>query len=265
MKRRMQLSAAVLLAAITAPGLMAAPAALQVSVEGAVQRPGQQRQDEGARFSDAVLAAMPRRDAYGLGASVFRAEAYAEQLRARAGLLHDLKSMAESLEAPGAVARRARALHAWVEHLPATGRLPLEGDARRLEAGRGDSNRLLAAGDRFFYPQRPSTVSVVGAVGAPCVLPHVAGRDALDYLRDCPVDAMSADADTLQVIQPDGQMQTLGIASWNRSQPQALAPGAIIYVPLPAKVVGRIAPELNNAMAAFLASQPLPHDRLVAP
>ena len=243
----------------------AQPRTLQVSAEGAVQRAGTLQLPEGSRFDDAVVAAMPRRDAYALGASVFRREELARQLRLRAGLLHDLESLATATDAPHAVAARARTLHAWVSALPATGRLPLEGNPRRLEASKGDRNRLLADGDRFHFPKRPATVTIVGAVLQPCAVAHVPLRDAADYLRDCTVDGEAANRDVIHVVQPDGSIHELGIALWNRSEPLALAPGAIVYVPLRARATEKFAPELDGAMTAFLATLPLPHDGLVKP
>lgn len=268
MSRRLAVAAAVL--AVLLPGRATGAAAttstpMQVWADGAVHHAGGLELPQGARFADAVLAAMPRRDAYAAGASVFREQLRAAQVRERAGLLHDLQAVAGDVDAPPVLASRARMLHRWIDSLPASGREPIEGDARRLEAGRGDSNRLLANGDRFYFPERPSTVNVVGAVLQSCALPHVPARDAVDYLAGCPVEAATAQPDILYVIQPDGAIQELGIATWNRSPPQALAPGAIIYVPLRNKAVEASAPELNAAMTRFLATLHLPHAWQVGP
>ena len=263
---RRVLSASAALIFVLLPGLGSASGGnLQVVVEGAVHRPGPQQLSAGSRFADAALAAQPRRDAYLLGASVFRVEAQREQLRLRAGLLHDLGEVAASTDVPPAVAARAQQLRAWVERLPATGRLPMEGDARRLEATKGDRNRLITSGDRLYYPERPRTISVVGAVHAPCAAAHVPGQDASGYLAACAVDKAAAEPDTIQVIQPDGRIHVLGVAAWNRSPPLALAPGAIIYIPLRTRSTRKLAPELEDAMGAFLATQPLPHDGLMRP
>ncbi len=243
----------------------ASPATVNVAVEGAVHKPGVYALPAGGRFADAALVAVPSRQAYTLGAAVFRREALADQIRLRAALLHDLEQVAISPDTPAPVAARARVLHAWIERLPATGRIPLDGNLRRLEVGKGDSNRLLAEGDRLFYPVRPSKVSVVGAVNAPCSLPHVPGRDAADYLAACPLDTGAAERNVINVVQPDGQVQVLGTASWNRSPPQALAPGAIIHVPLNIRATRKSAPELDATMTTFLATQALPHDALVGP
>lgn len=234
-----------------------ASADVRVQVTGAVARPGSQVLADGSRFAVAALAARPREDAYPLGAAVLRPALESAQRALRAGLLFDLEAVASTPDASPAVAARARLLREWVASLPVTGRARADLQPRRLESD-GESNRVLAEGDRLVYPMRPTHVRVVGAVAAPCELPHVALRDAVRYARECAVDRAAADVDVLWVVQPDGQVQRLGVASWNRSQAQALAPGAMVYVPLDEAVVSAIAPGLNEELANFLATQPLP-------
>ena len=242
--------------------LLSAPAggvraqSLQVSVEGQVHQPGARALPPGTRLAEAVLAARPTADAYLLGASLLRRQAHGEQLRMNAGLLYDLQALPASAATPRAVAERAAVLAAWLEALPASGRVRTELDPRRLEIEPA-SNRLLADGDRITYPPRPTTIQVVGAVQAPCVLAHVPLRDAADYLRECAPDPASSDRDTLFVVQPDGEVQVLGIAPWNRAAPQALAPGAIVYVPLAPRALQVLAPDFNRQLAEFLATQPV--------
>jgi hypothetical protein len=250
------------LIACIAAGLLLAgarPAAAQtlcVQVSGEVHQPGEYPMAPGSRFAEAVLAAMPTEHAYALGAAVLRPSAQAGQQRLKAGLQYDLQALASDPETTPALALRAEALREWLSTLPVTGRVRAELDPRRLEVDRA-SNRLLASGDQFLYPPRPATVQVVGAVTAPCTLPHVPLREAAGYLRDCPLEADSADRDQLFVIQPNGAVQRLGIALWNRAAPQALAPGAVVYVPLDERAL-RALPQLNDELAQFLATQTLP-------
>lgn len=252
--RALAILACCLLLSATAGGVRAQ--SLQVSVEGQVHQPGARTLPAGTRLAEVVLAARPTADAYLLGASLLRRHAQGEQVRMKAGLLYDLQALAAGAATPPAVAARATVLATWLDTLPASGRVRTELDPRRLEIDPA-SNHLLADGDRIVYPPRPTTIQVVGAVQAPCVLAHVPLRDAAEYLRECAPDAASADRDTLFVIQPDGEVQVLGIALWNRAAPQALAPGAILYVPLAPRALQALAPDFNRQLADFLAKLPV--------
>ncbi|AKC86804.1 capsule biosynthesis GfcC family protein [Pseudoxanthomonas suwonensis] len=229
---------------------------VRVQVSGEVRHPGEHVLPASKRFADAALAAGPTMRAYPLGAAVLRPAAEDEQRRLKAGLLHDLEVLATFPDVMPEVAARADALRGWIDTLPVTGRMRVELDPRRLEMDPA-YNRRLASGDRFVYPPRPATVQVVGAVAAPCILAHLPLRDAAGYLRDC-IPAAGADRDLLYAIQPDGEVQRLGIALWNRSAPQALAPGAVLYVPLDERALRGLVPDLNEEVAQFIATQTLP-------
>ncbi|ASR42829.1 hypothetical protein BEN78_04965 [Xanthomonas citri pv. mangiferaeindicae] len=247
------LGCALLLAAASAAAQ--SPAQVHVSVEGAVRRPATYALSGDARLSDPILAAMPTSEAYTTGAALLRRQAIAPQTRLRAGLEHSLQALRTAENTPPAVAETAARLEAWLTTMPVTGRIPTtQLDGRRLEAA-AEANLPVRDGDRLVYPLRPDTISVVGAVEAPCRLPHVALREAADYLRQCP--PQGADADLLYVIQPDGHVAQIGIAAWNRSPAQALAPGAVLYVPLPERALRRIDPDFNREFAQFLATQPI--------
>ncbi|WP_028920566.1 capsule biosynthesis GfcC family protein [Pseudoxanthomonas suwonensis] len=233
---------------------MAAPAR-QAWVEGAVRQPGAIALGAGARFADVLLVAGPTGEAYPLGAAVLRPSELAAQRRMKAGLQYDLDALAAA-QLPGRVASQVAPLRTWLETLPVTGRVRIDMDPRRLELDRF-SNRPAADGDRFVYPRRPHTIRVVGAVAGHCELVHVPLREAADYLRDC-APADSADRDWIYAIQPDGEVQRLGIGAWNRSEGHSLAPGALLYVPLDERAIGDVAPGFNVGMAAFLATQHLP-------
>jgi hypothetical protein len=248
---------ACLLGLLLVHALPSMAASVDVQVAGEVRQPGTIRLPAGSRFADAVLSAMPDpRSSYPLAAAALRVQAEPAQRRLKAGLLFDLQALAEAPDSDAPLRARAEALHRWVQSLPVTGRVMGQLDPRRLEVDRA-SNRVLAAGDRFIYPPRPATVTVVGAVAQSCTLKHEALRDARAYLRDCAPDA-DADPNALFVIQPDGQVQQLGIAAWNRGEPQSLAPGAVVYVPLDERLLRGQADTFNADLAAFLATQVLP-------
>lgn len=232
-------------------GAAAAQPAIRVTVDGAVQQPGPQQWPARARLAEATLAARPDADAWPTGASLQRHAARQEQARMKAGLAFDLQVLQRRSDDPALRAVAGR-LAAWLDTLPVTGRVRAELEPRRTEVN-PSANLPLADGDRIHYPQRPTTVRVVGAVAAPCTLAHVALRDALEYRNACPV--ASADRDWLFVIQPDGEVQRLGIAAWNRSPAHPLAPGATLYVPLPERALRDVDTEFNSAFADFIATQ----------
>jgi hypothetical protein len=230
---------------------------IAVRIEGPAARAETLALPAGARLSDAALHATLAPQAYLLGAALMRTDQVEPQRRLQAGLLFDLSNLrAQALQQDNdALADWAAATARWLEALPVTGRLPAMLDPRVVEA-QASANIPLADGDRLRYPRRPASIRVVGAVARSCELPHVALQDARSYLAACPTLAL-ADRDWIDVVQPDGRVFRQGIALWNRSTPLALAPGALIVVPLREALAKRLAPDLNQELADFLATQPL--------
>lgn len=232
-------------------------AAPQVTVEvsGSVRNPGTLTLTSGARLSDAALAGAPDERSYMMGAALLRRGELIAQTRLKAGLLFDLE-MIESREATdplGATAatRIAREFSA----MPVTGRVRQVLAPRSLEMDL-KNNRPLEDGDKLYYPTRPDTVNVIGAVEQPCSIEHHPLQRPLEYAQQCPALA-SASKDDLFVIQPDGEVEKLGIALWNRSAESTLAPGAIVFVPLNAHLFRQVNPAFNEEAARFLATQVL--------
>lgn len=240
----------------------AQPAAgtVEVTVEGAVNAPGVYALPAGARLADALAVAMPSPDSYLAGAALLRESARVQQVRLKAGLLYDLKVLQQSQNADAS--RLASTLYSQVVDLPTTGRIVAELEPRLMQT-RQASNPVAMQGDTVRYPARPDTIRIVGALDQACELPHEPTADVTRYLAACPSNRV-ADKDVAYVIQPDGQVQTIGIALWNRADLQAIAPGGTIYVPFARRLVKDIDPEFNMQFAAFIATQPLPISR-VAP
>lgn len=250
------------LAALFFLSLVAAPTFAQktasvpvvVSVEGAVNAPGRYALPARTRLSEAVLRASPSSAAYPLAAALLREKYLTAQTRLKAGLLYDLQVLqADPSKDTAAV---ARALSQWLQSLPVTGRIPQQLDARLLEIDR-TLDPPAETGDRVIYPTRPDYVRVVGAVERACQLPHAATQDARHYLFACPPAAVS-DPNVVYAVQPDGHVQEIGIALWNRGLAQPLAPGAFLYVPVAQRIVRDVDPEFNRQFAQFLATQLLP-------
>lgn len=227
--------------------------ATPVRFQGASEASGMRDLPDNARLADALLQARPRPDAYLLGASFERPQAMEEQVRLRAGLQYGAEQLAESSDVE--IAALAQMLLDWLDARAATGRRPITGSARLIQA-QPANNPVLAAGDTLRIPFQPRTITVMGAVGQACVLPHTPQRDARDYLRDCSPSKL-ADRNDIYLIQPDGRVQQLGIALWNRADPQAIAAGGTLFVPLRAQLIKRIDPLFNSDFAAFIATQPV--------
>jgi hypothetical protein len=233
-------------------------ATMQVQVAGAVTTAGTAMLKDHARFSDAALAARPLPSAYMLGAALLRPGLLESQQRLKAGVLFDLTSLQQRAVSKDRqeLATLAGNLLDWIRPMPVTGRQPALLDPRAVEVNTPE-NHPLADGDRLYYPLRPDTIRVVGAVRQACSLPLVPLQDARLYLASCPT-ASHASSDTVYVIEPDGRVFVQAVALWNRTTPLVLAPGALIYVPLSTRTIKAVDPSLNDDLAAFLATQLLP-------
>lgn len=254
MKRAAAAFACVALAAACMP----AAAHLDMRVEGAVAHAGTLQLKDGARLSDAALAAGVKPDAYLLGAAWLRPRNRAPQVRLQAGILFDLDTLHRDalLRGDAQASQALLMLREWLAAMPVTGREPAVLAPRVVEATPAE-NRPLAPGDELFYPVRPASIRIVGAVAHACMLAFQPLSDARAYLAGCARAAM-ADRDWVWVIQPDGHVSREGIALWNRSQPQPLAPGALIYVPVSQRIARAVDASMNRDIARFLATQMLP-------
>jgi len=248
------LVAAVILTTLLC-GLPLRVAATQVELRGAVDTAGAVQLPAKARLSDAALAAHVQTDAYMAGAAWLRPSLMVEQQRAKAGLLFDLDSVRKQAlkDERDELAQLAGDLSKWLGAMHATGRQVALLDPRAVEVNVPE-NRLVAEGDTLYYPRRPSTIRVAGAVVQACDLALVAMQDARKYLDSCALSPL-ADTDWLYVIQPDGRVFRQGIGLWNRNASISLAPGATLYVPVNEHLVRGTAPDLNDELSAFLATQ----------
>lgn len=237
---------------------VAAPTRIQVQVDGAVAQAAVLTLQGHARLSDAAIAARPLPAAYMLGSAWLRPTLLTSQRRLKAGVLFDLDSLRQRARHEGnsGLESLARSLHDWLAAMPVTGREPALLNPRVVEVTPAE-NHPLADGDRLYYPLRPTTIRVVGAVQKSCALALVPLQAARRYLSSCP-PTDEADGDDIYVIEPDGRVFVQGIALWNRSRPLTLAPGSIIYVPLRGAAIKPIDASFNRDMAAFLATQLLP-------
>ena len=143
-----------------------------------------------------------------------------------------------------------RLLH-WLEQLPITGRVPIpSADARWLQI-HPESDPVLDPLDRVVVPSRPSQVVVLTPEGERCVLPHVPGFSAADYISACPLTRDSA-GDVAYLTQPDGRVKRVPISGWNRAPQAEPGPGAWIFAP-PTQDAWN--PELAFRLMTFIGTQ----------
>ena len=229
-----------------------------VTVTGDVLNAGSFTFEPGARLLDAVSHARPNAESYWLAAAWLHQPLLEQQTRLKAGVLFDLKLLQRGalLAEKSSLAALAARLFEEVSRLPVTGRKVAVLDPVALEVAFA-RNYSLNDGDQLIYPRRPTTVSVVGAVEQSCTLPYRALQPAHEYLKGC-LPVTDADADYLWLIQPDGQVQRVGIAAWNREDGVIAAAGSTILVPVRNDDPDLPTPDLNEQLAQFLATQPLP-------
>ena len=231
--------------------------ALKASASGEVRHPGSAVYPSGARLSDLALGARVDPDAYMAGAAWLRPSLHDAQVRLKAGVVFELGAIRMDALSHGKdeLGLAAAGFQAWITALPVTGRrTSVVLDPDRLEVSAAD-NWPIEEGDSLFYPRRPSTVRIVGAVAKACSVPQVALQDARVYLAQCP-PSVAADPDMIFVIQPDGTVFPQNTALWNRDPPRALAPGAWIYVPFNRKAIAATTDgQFNEDAAAFISTQ----------
>jgi len=229
-----------------------------VTVTGDVLNAGSFTFVPGSRLLDAVTQARPNTESYWLAAAWLHQPMLEQQSRLKAGVLFDLKMLQRGalLEEKSSLAALAARLFEDVSRLPITGRKVAVLDPVALEVAFA-RNYSLNDGDQIIFPRRPTTVTVLGAVEKPCTLPYRAMQQAHEYLKSC-LSVADADADYLWLIQPDGQVKRVGIAGWNREDRVFAAAGSMILVPV--RNDDRDLPtfDLNEQLAQFLATQPLP-------
>ncbi|MCK6263190.1 capsule biosynthesis GfcC family protein [Vibrio sp. ZSDE26] len=119
-------------------------------------------------------------------------------------------------------------------HFSARVMTPLDPDTTRLDVNKNPRLR----GQYQLYLRDISaepTINVLGYVKQPRTLPWYPRKSAVDYLEI--TKPISSSHSSVWVIQPDGQAFEYPIAYWNY-QFHNIAPGAIIYVPMPLNLVG---------------------------
>lgn len=236
---------------------LSAQSLADITVSGDVRNPGSLTFTPHMRLLDAVTQARPNPESYWLAAAWLNQHLLEQQTRLKAGVLFDLQMLKRGalLNDNDALANVAERIYQDINRLPVTGRKVTVLDPIALEVGFAH-NYMLSDGDQLIYPPYTDTISVVGAVPQPCILPFKSQQEVRDYLDSCP-RLNQTDADYLWLIRPDGQYQRVAIAAWNRQDGVHAVAGSTILVPIRNDNADLPTPDLNEQLAQFLATQPL--------
>lgn len=154
--------------------------------------------------------------------------------------------------AGGADGAVAPALADWLQTAQPQGRVPLGATQVPWLQANPARDPLLAPGDRLLRLGADRPVGVLGAQGV-CWLAHRPQAFAQDYLQACGVDrAGLLPGQQVWVIQPDGRVRALRLASWAPEHTPELAPGALIWLGWPQQA---LRPGLDDADRSALAQE----------
>ena len=176
----------------------------------------------------------------------------AAQAALRDALLQQLQSPRLLPSAQSSVVHQA--LADLLHQLPVNGRmLVARADARWLQSA-PSQDAVLTEGQTLVVLPRPKSVAVLNQAGNVCLVSHATGARAQDYLQACALGLSRAPADWAWLVQPDGQVQRVGLAPWNLSPASqtALAPGAWLWAP---STQARLGPAFSDNLARFLSLQ----------
>lgn len=140
----------------------------------------------------------------------------------------------------------------WLQQHILYQRLPVNIDIDKVRLNKAD-NPLLNGDYQLQLANRPTSVTVIGAIEKPQTLNWQPRMAAKEYLAQVTPLAIAANSE-VTVIQPDGVAQQHPIAYWNNNH-KDIAPGAIIY--LGYQSLFNNYSDLNHAISSMLINRTL--------
>ena len=144
-------------------------------------------------------------------------------------LLARLKSWSSELRADDDAEKAAVVDNLWqqIAEVKVTGRqiANLDPDWVRI---RPEENRRLEGDYSVYTLQKPGSLRIAGVVSGSGKTPWVAGRSVVDYLDEHP-NLSGAERNFILLISPEGKVQEVPVAYWNRRHVEPEA-GSTIYV-----------------------------------
>jgi hypothetical protein len=144
----------------------------------------------------------------------------AKQLRLRVQL--DLRQAQAATQ--GAEQQAYAALATWLAKVQIAARVPVTSTDPYWLRANPTKDPVLQAGDRIGVAAAARDISVIRASGLPCHAQFVPMSNVQDYLSVC--DSDNSGRNNVWLLQPDGAVSEQGIALWNKSPQQIVAPGA---------------------------------------
>lgn len=124
----------------------------------------------------------------------------------------------------GDVQKAYVALAAWLSNVKVAARVPVTSTDPYWLRANPTKDPVLNVGDRISVAAATRDIRVIRASGLLCQAQFVPMSSVQDYLSLC--DSADADLNSVWLLQPDGAVSEQGIALWNKSPQQTVAPGA---------------------------------------
>lgn len=118
-----------------------------------------------------------------------------------------------------------------INDMQVTGRVTLPNtNARFLEAS-PKLDPILGRGDQVTVPPTPTTITVIRSNGTLCNIRYRPNIESRFYVQGCQLRGNADDADWAWLIEPDGVIRKVPLASWNSAKQDLPAPGSWLWAP----------------------------------
>lgn len=142
--------------------------------------------------------------------------------------------------------------------MQSTGRVVLPSTNARYLAANPKLDPVLESTDRVIIPATPTTITVIRSNGSLCNIRYRPNVEARHYIRGCKLrnQANERDADWAWLVEPDGTIHKVSLASWNSGKQDLPAPGSWIWAPPRWSMwTGRDGDQFSKEFATMLANQ----------
>ena len=230
--------------------------AVDVQLAGEGIKPTRVQLADGARLEQLVtqLPGVSGTDIYWSASRISSPALDVQMQQEQAALVATLQQMmlsAESQHQPE-LAYNSRMLVQLVSSLTVAGRLdaPLDPDWVRI---RSDLNPPLAGNYRLWLARRHPVVQLYGLSSGPDEVPLRPGQGVDAYLNSRELFS-GADREWVYLCQPNGQVQRVPVAYWNRLHREPM-PGAALFVGFAEDALPTKLADLNRRIATLIAAR----------